>query len=513
MSQIFPLGIKVGKGSQYATAIKFNKDDTGFYSANDKSIGVAITGDNIMSYRSDHIEILKQLKLSSNPKENAVLYSDKNGMTTWKMPHYSGSTRFASVYDDFNFNSPNNSINIQFPETFDVKSVQLTKECEFAVDDIELYIKNKSSTGFTLYSNKPVSNVISTDVMTNFSSCKLGDDRLGVCYYQYNTDSIVYTHTDKDCKSISNYKISTESALEVCDICEVDDVPAVVYITDNSSDAELPNEIKYVKALDAKGTAWAAAEIVLSITNDIMFSADNIRLLELDGKPAVFLNNGVGRAQVIIKDNGLWVPTNISNLDNHQILDVKKIDGRAHVIARSNVTNNLYFAKSDVTGKIWPIGAKGIYTDILSLTHFQTNNVKCNTLCSYNNILYIISSGLANSNAIFLSRSFDNGETWENIRKLTDINTSISYSTLFSHNNKVYLLYNSYTGHPTQKNIIDITNPNDINVRSFISTLNLATDHTVQKIDGINLILLASSSGLVLTRFYDDDFLINWHAT
>jgi hypothetical protein len=290
--------------------------------------------------------------------------------------------------------------------------------------------------------------------------------------------------------------------------------PAIAYIADNGND----DEWRYIMATDVNGATWGTYVIIESSTADITFSPVSLFLCMVGGNPTIFLNNEYGRAQMYRASNATgsaWeTAINISNLTNHQILDVQIINGLPAVIAKSNVNNHVYFVRAlTALGTAWPVGATQLYKQ--GGAPLLSNNGKGSSYIGMiNNILSVVISE-ANTNNLLITNADINGASWSHATYLTSTNTATAYPKIFQNNSTTYLIYNNSTGSPSEKKLIEFKKTGGIAKNStFINTLSLCGDNQIisNKNDGNNFIIMASEKKLSLIKFYGNDLVINWVA-
>ena len=516
MNSPFANGIKLNSGTPNAPAISFiENSSSGISLLEKKTICISSYGQIVAQFGNKYLELFNGLKISRDATNNAVLTSDSKGNAVWKTNNLSGTFKWNSIYKLLDLNSDNNSVDIVFASELSVPpAIALTKESDFAIDNFDLYVKNKTKNFFTVYSNTFMSKKIVSGDVGGYASCMLCDDCIGICYYNIKSDRMEYVHSDSKYNFSSPVVIDEISVIDICDIVIVNGNPAITYITDDGTD----DKWRYIRANDAVGTTWGSPVDLLSSTNDLTFRANTLFLRVIDGNPAVFLNNSVGRAQMLRAtdaDGTNWNnPINISNLTDHQLLEVKIVEGNPAVLAKSNVTNVLYYSRSlNSNGSSWPIGAIQLFKS--GHQQLTVNNGKCcNTLSTIGGKLCIVTSE-ANTNDLYIVRSNDiSGNTWGVYEFLTKTNTTNSFPRIFRNNCTTYMLYNNYSGDPSEKVLIEFHDKGFTKTSDFINSLIFATDHQPlhKKNDGNNIFILGSDQNISMLKFYGNDLLVNWIA-
>ena len=519
MSNIFPNNIYANSGNAYWPSISFVNDKlSGLSVADDNTLCLSSRGQIIAKYNYNYIEFTKRIYIPTGAKNNAVLTSDIQGKASWVISKLSGLFRWNSVYKDLDITKPNNETFINFSSPLEQSSVSLTKECDYVIDDFDIFIKNKSKDGFTLYTGSPMVTNAVTGEVNEYASTTLINNNIGICYYDINLDRMMYTYEYDDAEDANStfstpIHIDDVSAVGVCSMTVVNGHPAIVYISDDGSD----DKWRYVRANDENGTSWGSPVILLSSSVDITFMPLTLILKVINSIPTVFLSDETNRVKTIISDDidgNVWPkPTNVSNLTNHQILDFKNIEGRPAIIAKSNTTNYIYYVRSsDINGSSWPIGATQIYKTVNGTRSALCGNIgKSNNSINYiNGVLCIAITSIDNS--IYIATYGENGE-WRDASLITQTNTSGTYLTMFINNGRTYMLYNDLSGQLSKKHLIEFAK-NGVVVSNveFINTLNFCTDHQVLYTKKNTILVLASRQGLNLVKFYGNDFIINWTA-
>jgi hypothetical protein len=521
MSSTFASGLKVKDGLAVSPAVSFITDTaSGIYMNSDnqnvKSVGVSSNGHPVALFGSDRITLLKHLNIADNAVNKAVLTSDKDGNAGWCTTSQHGEFKWNSIYSSIDETS-NNIMPVTFAQNLDSPAISLSKESDYVVDNFDLYIKEKTSTGFKIYTNSFMYKTIVTGNTGDYSTIRLSTGGLGICYYNVDLDRMQYTYSQNCSHDVFSVPITIDdiSAVGQVSMCLVGQYPAIVYIADNNNN----DEWRYSIANDVNGATWKAHVTLVTSTIDVTFSPVSLFLRVISGNPAVFLSNDAGRAQMYrAKDitGATWnTAITISNLTNHQLLDVQIINGNPAVIAKSNVVNNLYYTRSlDVSGNSWPIGATQIYKP--NNAPLYTNDGKsCNTMGMINGTLTIIASELK-TNILYKATTNDvNGETWSSYSYLAPTNTTNAYPRIFQNNATTYMIYNNSTGTPSEKKLIEFTADNKpLITDNFIGNLNLCGDNQIisNLKDGNNIIAMSSDKKVSILKFYGNDLSINWSA-
>lgn len=521
MSNKFASGIEVSNGVPQRPSISFLADDTtGIFlnSANDgtQSLGISSSGVMAASIDANTVQLFSTLKIANNASTNAVLTSDKDGNANWQTNICAGYFKWSSIYKTLNLDKINNQIDIKYSVPFvSVPSVSISKESLFPVKDLDLYIKNKTETGFSIYSDLFMCKQIITDDIGDYSSVRLSTGGIGICYYNITLDRMFYTYSLNSNLSIFSkpYMIDTVSSVGICSMVLIANKPAIVYV----ADLDQHSEWRIITSVTQEGSVWNNYAVITTSKTDVTFLSNGLVLQCINNMPVLFMNDETGRAKVFRSvDSGItWEPfVNISNLVKHQILDVKIIQGNPAILAKSNETNVIYYVRSlDSTGIRWPVGATQIYKPNKEL--LVANVGKCsNTLGIINNTICIISSEVA-TNSLYIAWSFDKvGNTWGSFELLTTTNTSNAFPRIFTNNNVSSLIYNNYSGTPSEKKVITFTNSTPNISLTTSNSLSLYTDHQihVNNNDLNNIIILRSSVGISILKYFNPDLTINWNA-
>lgn len=520
MSNIFASGLQTNDGFAAKPAVSFLTDtSSGIFLNSDnqniKSIGITTCGHTSVLFGSQQIQLLKKLNIAENAVTNATLTSDANGNASWQTNNQHDAFIWNSIYSNLNVATNNNEANITYAHQQTNAAITLAKESNAPISNFDLYIKNKTAAGFTIYSNDFMYKSLLSGSIGDYTTVQLTSGGIGICYYNVDVDRMQYIYS-QDAKHTSfsaPIVIDDISSVGQVSMCLVGVYPAIAYIADNNNN----DEWRYIVAKDIYGTTWHMPITLATSSVDVTFSPVSLFIRVVDNVPAIFLSNQDGRAQMYkAKDatGTMWdTVINISNLTNHQILDVQIINGRPAVVAKSNVVNNLYYVQSHDQGNTWPIGATQIYKQ--DGTPLYTNDGKCcNTMGIINNKLTIVASELT-TNILYTATANDiNGTTWGNYIYLAPTNTTNAYPRIFQNNTTIYMIYNNTTGSTSEKKLIEFTSTGIKITDDFISTLRLCGDNQIiqNKSDGNNIIIMASEKQLSLLKFYGNDLRINWHA-
>ncbi|MGL5936538.1 MAG: hypothetical protein ACRCZI_13070 [Cetobacterium sp.] len=515
----FGSGINITGGVPQYPGVRFlNSPSSGLFSFIQHTVGISSYGQICVMFDYEVVNFFTDIRIQRNAKNGAVLTSDANGLAKWQINNVAGTYQWNKIFKNLDLESQNNSTEIVLSSKLSkIPTIIVTNESDIALDDTEFFIRDKTDTSFTLYSKSFMTKKIISEEFTYYSTNRLSNGGIGICYYSVINDRMKYIYSDKDYKTFSDaITIDDVSAIGICDMKLVDGYPAIVYIVDDGSE----DKWRYVRANDALGATWNTPITLETSVEDITFLSNAVFLRVVNGLPIIFYNNDRGRAKYFKSQDAtgiLWnVSANLSNLTNHQIVGVEIIDNNPAVIARSNITKYIYYVRSNnSTGTSWPIGATQLYKP--SNVPMEANiGDCCNTIAIIHGSLYIITSE-ANSNSIYIIKANDsNGSSWGNYQFLANSSTTSAYPYVFKNGNDYYILYNSYTGTPSKKNIIRIQ-PNDIitslNNECFVESLSYCLDHqAITNDDTSNILLISSEQALTLLKFYGNDFKVNWAA-
>jgi hypothetical protein len=517
----FPSGIQTNNGRASRPAIGFiDEPSTGIFLDSKMRLCLAQRGIKTLSIDNCNFELFRNLKIAKDAIAGATLVSDADGIASWKTTSISGSFPWNSIYKSLNVGTTNNENKIAFT-MLSAPIVSLALESNVAIDGFSVYIKNKTCCGMTIYSNSFMTKQIA-DVTTNyFALCQLLNGNIGTCFYNTDADRIEFvSKSPTTLTDITQAVIIDDTPVAgPCDIATVNDIPAIVYIAD-SADSD---EWRYVSAKDIYGQDWNSPVTILTASTYVHFGNSVVKLIVNDGSQIVFLNDETGAAKAVISSDGgtTWgEPIGVSNLVNHQILDVKVIHGIPAVIAKSNVTNIMYYVRASKTdASSWPIGATQLYRDSETSpgtspeTPMFAKSRDC-TLGYVNDTLTIVATENT-SNALYIASATDNnGSVWEPFKVLDDdiTNEVDTFPCLFRNNNTSYLVYNTFSGLPSEKKLISFDNDGaPSQPRSFISSLDDAGNHQVLPCtSGINIMAISSAEAITMLKFCGDDLVINW---
>jgi hypothetical protein len=512
----FPSGILTNSGTPMRPPHSFLENvGTGMYLMNKTDLCFAQDGERALAIDNANYTLFRNLKISKGAANGAKLVSNATGVATWKTTSLYNSFQWNSIYKTLDIETQNNEKTIVFDNNMESTPVTvITQESNAAVDNFGLYVKNKSNAGFTVFSNSFMSKSALTQTVDTFASCRLPNGNIGIAYYDLEHDRIKFisrsttTRTD----NFEAITIDDTSAIGPCDIAIVNGAPAIVYVVDNGE----ADEWRYVAANEATGDTWGSPQTLLTSTTDVTFTQSAVFLRVIDNKPIVFLNNEAGAAKSITGTLGegiSWTsPVSVSNLVNHQILDVTVVDGNPAVIAKSNSVHNIYYVRANnATASAWPVGAIQLYKDVgVSLFTLASSCI----LGHINGVLSIVATERT-TNKLWIAKADGAEGAWNSFSLLASPSTSSTHPRLFQNNDTTYLIYNSYTGSPSEKTLVEFDSVAVPTTSSFISTLNLTADHQViaNESDGNNLLLLASENALTLLKFYGNDLVVNWGAS
>jgi hypothetical protein len=511
----FPFGIETNSGNSIRPAIRFLDNlSTGLFLENRERFCITQNGAKAISIDNCTLEILRNLKLSKNAANGANLVSDADGNATWKITSTCGSFQWNSIYINLNVGTTNNENIITFNTGMDsAPIVGLSLESNVAVDDFNLYVKDKTASGMTIFSNSFMTKQIA-DVTTNyFSLCHLLNGNIGTCFYNTDADRVQFVSNSPTTLTDTTSAVIVDDTPVAgpCDIALVGDKPAIVYIADNG----VSDEWRYVISKDIYGQDWNTPVILLTASTYVHFSHSVVKILVIEDKQIVFLNGESGGAIAIVSSDGgtTWgPPISISNLVNHQILDVKNINGIPAVLAKSNTTSIMYYVRaSTADAASWPIGATQLYRD--NETSMYAKSCDC-TLGYVNNTLTIVATENTTNELYIASATDNNGSIWGAFSLLDGSITGTvnTFPHLFNNNNTSYLVYNTFCGLPSEKKLISFDESGTASQpRSFISSLEDAGNHYVLSCtSGYNIMAISSAEAITMLKFYGDDLVVNW---
>lgn len=510
---IFSREIYTGPGNSIRPAYSYYGDEsTGtFHTGN--GVGITSKGSVIGVFNSDIIDLKSNLRFSKNPIENSVLLGDAQGNASWTdFPVKSGQFVLNSLFKDIDITKDNNEVEIIFDKPMKTNpSVSLTKESDLPNLSPNFYIKNKTNEKFTLYFDKPLSKNVVNGEFGSYSFVKLENDEIGVCYYDYVEDRLYYKYSTEN-RTIFSEPIMVDdiSIADIVDMIIVNGKPAILYIADNGDN----DEWRYIRSADENGSVWEGTITLLTSQTSVNFIPLSLNMVvNSESKPMIILNNETGRAQIIISDNedgSSWgTPINISNLTNHQILSAKIIDEYLHIVAKSNQFDTIYHVKANnKQSTSWPVGATQLFAQ--DSTYFKINQGECSCdIGMINGVLSIIASEKS-TNKLCISKLQE--ESWSNFECLVETNTFAAYPTIFENSGRYYVIYNDYSGTPSQKNLIEFQDDEIKVTENFSVSLILAKENKVVKNKNNNIMLLSSQNNLTMVDFYGNDYKINWMA-
>lgn len=508
----FAYGTYSSDGNSYNPSYSFISDRKSGIFKTEEYVGVSSQGSFSAAFGHDEIVLLKKLKIIDNAVENSVLCGDKDGYAQWQdFPVKSGEFMINSLCKNMDISKYNNEVDIYFDKPMKTSpAISLTKECDVVNEEPKFYIKNKTNEKFTLYFDDMLTKNVTEGELGQYAFVQLSDGGVGVSYYDYAEDRIMYKYLSKGKKEFTEAIIIDDiSTADVLDMVLVDNKPAIIYIGDNGDN----DEWRFIKAKDANGKEWDPPVTLLTSTQSINFLPLSLNILITeDQTPVVFINNESGRAQIIVANDKLgssWgSPINISNLSNHQIMAAKIINGYPSVVAKSIQYDTLYYVKAnDKKGTSWPVGATQLYSSDGSF--FIANQGECSCdLAIIKDKLSIIASE-KNTNKLCISQFVEN--SWSKFDCIVDTNTSSPYPAIFENSGRYYVLYNDYVGIPSQKHLIEFKEEISI-TKNFIASLNNVKENKVIKNKNNNIFMLSSQNNLTMVNFYGNDYKINWLA-
>lgn len=516
MAKVFANNINMNGGNSAAPSITFiTNTGSGIFLKSDGAVGITSDSQVVALFGNNEIELFKKIKIVSGAQEGAELTSDEYGVAGWKMNKYHDSFLWNSIYKSLNTSTGNSITHVTFPSPMtSLPHVSLTKESNYVIDNFDLYLKNKTVNGFDIYTNTTMYKQLVLGQLGQYSTCRLNNGSIGVSYYDITLDRLRYITVDSQFKTISDpITIEDVSVSNVCKMVIVNNKPAIFYMA--ADDITGDSIWKYVQSNNESGTAWNTPVVLLTANEDLSFNINNLFLLVINGNPVVFFHNETNHVQMIKSNdiNGfVWgSPVDISDLTSHNILDVK-LSTNTYIIAKSTITNKVHVTYST---NLTTWNTSTVLNKIDSTPLLVNSGTTSNTLNIINGVMCIISSELT-TNDIFINIF---NTTWGGYKFLTSADTNNISSSVFLNNNTSYLLYNSYSGSASKKNLIEfsstfITDHAFLQTNGFVDNFNFGTDQqAIRNLnDGNNVIILGSNSGISLLKFYGNDFAISWSA-
>lgn len=525
-NNIYVNGIELPDGIPTAPSLSFLNDiSTGLFlnhtNTNVKSMGVAMSGKPIALFGTAQIELLKNLKFAPGATDQSFLTSDPSGVATWKVANANGFFKWNSLFAGLDFTQPPSAYvnNITFPQTFaNPPSVVLSKESNALIaDDFDLYAKNKTTTGYTAYSNFTMFKTLLADSVGDYTTLRLSNGGLAIVYFSISSGKITYVTTDAAYGSISTpLVIDTAISSGLVSACLVGGIPAIVYTAFNSLAGKY--EWRYVLANDAVGLSFKNPVVVYSTQTNITTLSLTL-LIIFTTVPTIFLNTETGAAQVFkaLDSAGQQFGSGItiSNLTNHQIFEVQLVNGFPAVLARATTGSLYYVQATSVDGTQYPIAA----TQLLKVggAVLVANVSKYSSTMGFiNNVLTIIASESVSNTLYTVTANDINGASFGTYNILITNNTPTPFTALFQNNGASYIMYNNTSGAPSKKNILQFAADGTIALATsgFITTLNGCGDNqSIPNVrDGNSVIVLNTTGKLILIRFFGNDFNVNWVA-
>ncbi len=511
----FVNGITLGSGNSFNPAIRFtDKPGTGIYSIGQDDLGFSVNTRVIYSCSFDGLIIRSDLFIPKNSTEGAYLISDSNGKAGWvKAPVQSGVISWNSIYN--NLNETSDTITVNTDKRATLGSVIFSLETPHKIANNTFHIRNKTTSSFDIYSTQPIHTIIANKDADAISIIRLTNNCIGICYYDVEDDRIYYQYSydEAGIEWSAPIMIDDSSAVSIVSMCLVNGYPAIGYIYNEG----VNDEWRYVRANNLLGSVWGVPTTLATSSTGINFLPISIRLILLNGNPSYFYNDEHGRAKMIYSNdiNGTsWAPPiNISNLTNHQILNVKIVNGNPAILSKMNTTGILYFVRAvDDTGTTWPSAATQLYKN-------QNQNILVNAGQSSCDMGFIdeklcIAAMEQKTNDLYLAYADDiNGSSWRSFNIIYDGQTTSGYPRFIYNNGKSYLLMNKFIGDPSTKCLITFNSINSYTINeNFLPVFNKYGDHrSISNVnDNNSIILITSEKKISLLRFYDDGFKINW---
>lgn len=499
-TNIFSGGVYVNNGTPNMPSLSFINDPQSGFCKISRDLCIISNGTIAAKIDNKTTEILNDLKISKNAKEGRLLTSDNQGVASWRdNPTKSGSFSWSSIY--MSLNDSVNSITIPHAPANVVYSLETPEPIADTIFNLK-----KSENGFTIYSNLDVIKEISQVNASYITACRLINDNIGICYYDVNTDRILYKHSlDKLGKEWSNeIIISEELGTGSLDIAIIDECPAIVYIYDGDDS----DEWHYIRASDENGAEWNNPHVVIDTsTENIGFSNSSIFLRTIENIPTIFYNKD-NEIRISQNNSGIWASQSITDLYDSELLDVQIINNE--MILFYKTANEAFFTKADNEAKC---------REKIKLCKTGTNSSI--NASDRNCGLYLLKNKLCiiatdeTTNKLYLNIASDNlGTSWGGFNEIAEANTNIPRPQMFLNNENCYVIYNTSTSSSSKKSLIKLGadwSAHNINL-DMLPSFSYSIEHIPLKNinDDNTTIILTHNNKISLLRFYDEDFKINW---
>lgn len=535
----FTSGIALSDGMAGAPSMCFSSDTTTglFFNTSDiATLSVAVENNTLITITPDQVTFTKNIQLALNAFDGAVLTSDANGTATWQtnacntptlaLPlvtrdlaaNANGVFAWNSVYTSLDFTQTHYKKKVVFAKSFvNAPAVIITKETSAPIDSaFDLYITDKTESGFFIYSNFKMFATLLTDIVGDYSSVRLYFGGVGIAYFSKTTGKVMYVTVDDTYNTISTpLVIDTLNSTGLVSMIMAGATPAIAYSVYNN--VSLTYEFRYVVANDVSGITFRNPTQIYNTTSSANQQTSSLVLLNLFEVPTVFLTTETGNAMVFacssLFGSSFSAGIQIANLNFAQIISVQVFNGLAAVLAINTATNILYYVQSSkADASIWPVGAiQFIKPDGLTLL-VNPNKQSC-TMGLISGVVNIIASEFGVNTLYIISANVDG---FGQPKLLILDNTPAPFVRLVVNNGITYLLYNTGIGPNAVKTLIQFAADGTIATETdgFINTLNAQGDNQFvqNKNDGNSAIVINTDTTLVLLRFFSNDFIVNWIA-
>lgn len=429
----------------------------------------------------------------------------------------SGAFAWNSFYTNLNFSQNIYHAIVTFKQAFTtMPNVVISKETSMPLSDgFELYITNKTSTDFTVYSNFNMFMTLLNDTVSEYSFTHLLFGGIGVVYISKTTNKVMYFSTDTLYNKITTpITLDNFTAAGSVSIITAGAVPAIAYTVYNSVNSTY--EWRYTIANDVNGITFHNPIIVYNTTVNITALATplGLTLLNVLNVPTIFTNIETGAIMVFACNSVFGLSfasgTQISNLSNHELLNVQVINNVPVLLAACATSNTLvYVQSSSANATAWPATVTQ-FTKADGSVLLVNPNKYSSTLGLINNVVTIIASEFG-TNTLYIILTNTN-----TVNVLILNNAASPFVRLFVNSNTTYLLYNAGVGTTAVKTLLQFANDGTIAVETdgFINTVNAQGDNQVVQNtnDGNSIIIINTDTSLILLRFFSNDFIVNWIA-